>query len=1553
MEIPMSNSSNPQNTTMDTNSVPVTQAKKTGVKINRRFTKLGENPFNTVQWDKRTSRIRDESGRSIFEKTDAEVPSSWSQVATDIMVSKYFRRAGVPQVDEQGKPIMGSDGKQVLGSESSAKQVIKRLTNCWRWWGEKYGFFATSDDAKAFEEELQYTLIHQMTAPNSPQWFNTGLALSYGIKGPGQGHFYVDPDDGVLKESDDAYSRPQTSACFIQSVKDSLLEEGGIMDLVMREARVFKYGSGTGTNFSNIREAGAKLSGGGNSSGLMSWLRIFDRAAGAIKSGGTTRRAAKMVILNVDHPDIEEFVWWKANEEKKVAALVAGGYSSDFNGEAYQTVSGQNSNNTVRVSNDFLEAVEKDGEWGLVSRIPGRGIVKTLKARKLWQDISQAAWQSADPGLQYDTTIQEWHTCPVSGRINATNPCCITGDTLIAVADGKNAVPIKDLAGKETPVYTWDLAKKQVVIGKMHNIGIKREKAEIFRVTLDDGSSFRATDDHLIMLKDGAYRQVKDLQPGDSLMPFHSKIRQIAESRTPRRYIHSGKGWRTQYRWLWENTFGKQPEGFHIHHKNLNSFDDSLENLALISEEEHKDIHRVHMLGDNNPARRMMNDKWRKNLSLATRGENNPHCGKPQSEEARQKMHEAAKQRWNNPAQRVQASSAASNWILKAKQLGKHVGRTPGERFVKCCPVCRTNFESAREGQIFCSLSCRVSPLGYQMSGAKHGEAIKGIPLTPEHKEKLRLSGIAVADPEQKRLAQKESLRIRCVKAVRFALNAGIKFDLKNWNNNRETIRQYGVKHVPSAKTIQEFYSSEEKLIEDAQLWNHNVVSVQAEGREDVYDGTVDGHHNFGIITSRIPFSQKADNFSGIFIHNSEYVFLDDTACNLASINLAKFVNEETGQFDIDSYLHAIRLWTMVLEISVLMSQFPSDSIAENTYRFRTLGLGYANLGTLLMLWGIPYNSQKARAIAGALTATLTGEAYATSAMMADIFGPFAEFDKNREPMLRVMRNHRRAAYAEAEENYENLTVKPVAIDPNVCPQDLLTAARSSWDKAVELGEKYGYRNAQVSVLAPTGTIGLLMDCDTTGIEPDFALVKFKKLAGGGYFKIVNQSVPGALRSLGYTAEQIQEIVRYVTGTLSFTRAPHINHSALLEKGFSDEDIQRLEKLLPSVFTLDMAFSTGALGEALLAKLDLTEKAKDNPMLDVLHELGFSEEQVRTANEEICGRMTIEGSPHLKPEHYEVFDCANKCGPKGTRYIAADGHIHMLASVQPFVSGSISKTVNMPNEATVEDIENAYMIGWKLGLKCNALYRDGSKLSQPLSTKSKEKEKKDEKGEPCERIVEKVIEKVVERPHRVKLPNERQAITRKVNLAGQEFYVTVGMYGDGKPGEVFITMSQEGTFASGMADAFAKILSIALQYGVPLPNVIRQLRHMRFAPDGFTGASDIPTASSVVDFLAQWLNKTFPDGNWKQTGQLPLPEIPTEEKNNTPQLKRQPLSQGTGYRVQATETDTKEPSQEKPTDKITSFGFTGDKCSNCASMRMVQNGTCKKCMDCGETTGCS
>ncbi|MDP3685897.1 MAG: vitamin B12-dependent ribonucleotide reductase, partial [bacterium] len=627
---------------------------------------------------------------------------------------------------------------------------------------------------------------------------------------------------------------------------------------------------------------------------------------------------------------------------------------------------------------------------------------------------------------------------------------------------------------------------------------------------------------------------------------------------------------------------------------------------------------------------------------------------------------------------------------------------------------------------------------------------------------------------------------------------------------------------------------------------------------------------------------------------------------------------------------------------------------ALGTYNFRTLGLGYANLGTLLMVWGVPYDSPQARTIAGALTAILTGEAYAISAELSAILGPFPEYAKNREHMLRVIRNHRRAAYDAPKEKYEGLSVLPVAIDQDLCPEGLRKAVHRAWDRALELGEKHGYRNAQVTVIAPTGTIGLQMDCDTTGVEPDFALVKFKKLAGGGYFKIVNQSVPHALKTLGYAPGEIADIVQYVTGTLSFNNGvPHINRETLLAKGCTDGDLGRLEQQLPGVFHLSMAFTPTVLGEELLSRLGLQEGARENPMFDVLAALGFTPAQVEEANEVICGRQTIEGAPHVRPEHLPVFDCANKCGTKGTRFISYGGHVKMLGAVQPFVSGSISKTINMPAEATVEEIERVYWEGWKLGLKANALYRDGSKMSQPLSTKSGE-----ESSANGAQVIERVIEKIVERPRRVKLPRERSAITRKVNLAGEEFYLTVGLYPDGKPGELFITMGKEGSFASGLADAFAKMVSLTLQYGVPIEHIIRQLRHMRFSPDGFTGDPDIPTAGSVVDFLAQWLEKTFPNGVRTEMGKLPLPEDEPQMNAPTafpPQATKE-LEDMSAIRNGGPAALSPAPGTVvtfAPSQPIASYGFTGDKCSDCGSLRMVQNGSCKKCLDCGTTTGCS
>jgi ribonucleoside-diphosphate reductase alpha chain len=1140
---------------------------KTGLNVERRFTAENEDAYSGVDWSTRTSRITNPDGTVVFEMADAEVPADWSQVASDIMVSKYFRKAGVPQYDASGNPMLDESGKPVLGPERSARQVIARLTGGWRHWGESNGYFATTADAKAFEDELAYMLVHQMAAPNSPQWFNTGLAWAYGITGPAQGHYFVDPADGQVKASDDAYTRPQPHACFIQSANDSLVEPGGLMDLWVREARIFKYGSGTGTNFSAVRGEGEPLSGGGTSSGLMSFLRVGDRAAGAIKSGGTTRRAAKMVIVDVDHPDVEKFINWKVDEEKKVAALIAAGYPSDFKGEAYATVSGQNSNNSVRVSEAFLEAVDRDEDWHLRWRTDPSHISKTVKARDLWRQIAEAAWQCADPGLQFDTTINDWHTCPEAGRINASNPC-------------------------------------------------------------------------------------------------------------------------------------------------------------------------------------------------------------------------------------------------------------------------------------------------------------------------------------------------------------------------------------------------------------------------------------------------------------SEYMFLDNTACNLASLNLLKFLDLETGQFDIDAFRHAVRLWTIVLEISVLMAQFPSEEIARLSYDYRTLGLGYANLGTVLMLLGMPYDSDQARAYAGALTALMTGESYAASAELAKHLGPFPGFAANREHMLRVIRNHRRAAYDVAPSEYEQLSVLPMPISADHVPASLLNAARDSWDRALAEGERHGYRNAQTTLLAPTGTIGLLMDCDTTGVEPDFALVKFKKLAGGGYFKIANQSIEPALRNLGYSAAERRAILTYVLGTMTLEGAPHINRDSLRDRGFVDDDIDKIEAALPGVFELGFAFNIWALGEEALQRAGISAADASRPGFDLLRALGFSQREIDEANAVICGSMTVEGAPFLREEHLPVFDCANKCGKTGTRFIHHMGHIRMMSAAQSFLSGAISKTINMPNEATVEDVLDAYEQSWRHGIKAMALYRDGSKLSQPLSAKSDSTvsaEAASAKESEIElRIEQATAEAVTEalararveweqervaaaanapmaaavpaQPVRRRLPARRGGFTQEARVAGNKVFLRTGEYEDGTIGEIFIDMHKEGAAFRSMINCFAIAISKGLQYGVPLEEFVETFTFTRFEPQGMvSGHPNIKMATSIIDYVFRVLGLEY-------LGRTDLTQVP-------PELDEAPVDDHATAQAGASESGPVSAVVEgsAPTTAMTppargqarggngNNGHASDSaaavfestaavsvmsahlsemmgdapfCDVCGHIT-VRNGACYKCLNCGNSLGCS
>ncbi|TAK49967.1 MAG: vitamin B12-dependent ribonucleotide reductase [Xanthobacteraceae bacterium] len=1232
------------------------------MRIERRYTKDGQSPYADIAFHLTTSEIRNPDGSVVFRLDAVEVPRAWSQVAADVLAQKYFRKAGVAaalrKVEEETVPswlwrsvpddnaLAALPEKERFGGETSCRQVFDRLAGAWTYWGWKGNYFDGEDDARAFFDELRYMFAMQMAAPNSPQWFNTGLFWAYGIDGPSQGHFYVDHETGKLTKSKSAYEHPQPHACFIQSVTDDLVNDGGIMDLWVREARLFKYGSGTGSNFSNLRGEGERLSGGGRSSGLMSFLKIGDRAAGAIKSGGTTRRAAKMVIVDVDHPDIEQYIDWKVMEEQKVAAMVTGSklnqkhlrailkacvncegsgddcfdadknpalrreikfarrvavpdgmirrviqfarqgykdiefpiYDTDWDSEAYLTVSGQNSNNSVRVTDEFLKAVESDANWDLTWRT-SRKIARTVKARELWEKVGHAAWASADPGLQYHTTINDWHTCPNSGPIRASNPC-------------------------------------------------------------------------------------------------------------------------------------------------------------------------------------------------------------------------------------------------------------------------------------------------------------------------------------------------------------------------------------------------------------------------------------------------------------SEYMFLDDTACNLASLNLLTFHDEATGAFDLDGYEHAVRLWTVVLEVSVLMAQFPSKAIAQLSYEYRTLGLGFANIGGLLMSSGIPYDSDQGRVICGALSAIMTGVSYATSAEMAARLGPFHQYKKNRESMLRVMRNHRRAAYGERM-GYEHIATPPVPLDHKACETlggfgaALVAHAQAAWDNAVRLGEKHGYRNAQATVVAPTGTIGLVMDCDTTGIEPDFALVKFKKLAGGGYFKIINRAVPQALRALGYRESEIAEIEAYAVGHGSLSNAPAVNPGTLAAKGFTGEALAKLEKALPTAFDIKFVFNKWTLGEDFLRDtLGLAPETINAPGFDLLAALGFTRREIEAANVHVCGAMTVEGAPHLKGEHYAVFDCANPCGKVGKRYLSVESHIRMMAASQPFISGAISKTINMPNDATVEDCKSAYMLSWKLALKANALYRDGSKLSQPLNAQLIADEEDDDDLDAfldkplaaraaalSEKIVEKVVERVVVLREREKMPDRRKGYTQKAVVGGHKVYLRTGEYDDGRLGEIFIDMHKEGAALRSIINNFAIAVSLGLQYGVPLDEYVDAFTFTRFEPQGpVQGNDSIKYATSILDYVFRELAVSYLsrfdlahvdptaggfDALGKGIEEGRAPEAPSATKylsrgitrSRTDKLVVMPGGVALGGDADARggasvtaisssgATALKsEPEKElSPTEKLEQLawsktekraeakakGYEGEACPECLNFTLVRNGTCMKCDTCGSTTGCS
>jgi len=1591
------------------------------MKITRRFTRSHANPYEDVPFAKRDSRIVNPDGSVVFEAAGIDVPEGWSQIAVDILAQKYFRKAGVPtrlkRLEEDGVPAwlqrhVADDAAlaklpegERSGMETDARQVFNRLAGCWTYWGWKENYFDSEDDAKAYYDEMCYMLATQMAAPNSPQWFNTGLHWAYGIAGPPQGHSFCDHNTGELKRSTSAYERPQPHACFIQSVDDDLVNEGGIMDLWTREARVFKYGSGTGTNFSALRGAGEKLSGGGKSSGLMSFLKIGDRAAGAIKSGGTTRRAAKMVVLDVDHPDIEEFVNWKVVEEQKVAALVSGSklcakhlkavmkachadapdifgdncnpknnktlraamrearkagvpenyiqrvlqlakqgykeiefseYNTDWNSEAYATVSGQNSNNSVRLTNDFLKAVEEDGAWELKERTTGKTF-KTLPAGQLWDQIASAAWQCADPGLQFDTTINEWHTCPNSGRINASNPC-VTGDTLVSTANGYRR--IADLVGKSVEVING--LGQRAMVTKVFKTGTK----PVYTLETASGYRLRLTADHKVMTANRGDVAACELTADDVVLLERVGFGRVSESRE-----------------LCELAGVAIGDG------------------CITSQEKQDHLFLTLGRSEEAVAERLLSHMTEVKARYAEGdGRQTRATGVVATETG------------------LRVSTSVSTVINRINSYAVLNEGSAAKRFADGV------FDLDRESQ-----AAMLRGL-FTADGtvANYGEKSQYVALDSTSEELLQQVQLLLLGFGIKAKIYRNRRLIGQTKALLPDGRGGSKeYDVQQMHSLRisrasRIVFEREIGFMPESDKARKLADLNRKVAAYSERLTDRVKSLTPSGTEDVFDLTEPTTSHFVA--------------NGIVIHNcSEYMFLDDTACNLASLNLIKFYDAETGRVRVEDYVHACRLWTLTLEVSVLMAQFPSERIAELSWRYRTLGLGYANLGTLLMVMGIAYDSPMALGYCGALTAIMTGSSYATSAEIAGELGPFAGYNDNQAAMLRVMRNHRRAAYNAKPEDYEALTVTPMGINPEYCPEYLVKASRHAWDGALDLGERHGYRNAQTTVIAPTGTIGLVMDCDTTGIEPDFALVKFKKLAGGGYFKIINQSVPRALERLGYSAEESKRIINYARGSLTLEGAPFINPASLRKKGFTDEMLATIEKSLTSAFEIRFVFNKWTLGEENCRQhLGLSDEQLGDFELDILLELGFSRDEIRAANDFICGRMTVEGAPDLKPEHLPIFDCANKCGKYGTRFLQYQSHIRMMAAAQPFISGAISKTINMPNDATVDDIKDAYMMSWKLMTKANALYRDGSKLSQPLNIASDELEFDDEEeaaeelaavanspAEAAPMVAEKLIYRYIAK--RRKLPERRSGYTQKAMIGPHKVFLRTGEYTDGTLGEIFIDMHKEGAAFRSLMNCFAIAVSMGLQHGVPLEKYVNQFVFTRFEPSGpVRGNPHIKLSTSIIDYIFRELAISY-------LGKYDLAHVSPKEllpdamgtDDNVPDFEDEVVvSERVAPRGEFVDTSVARPPHsehlqpgaprqrpgvpasdpavtklterpaagaaksapalggavmtEKEQMRIARLkGYEGDPCPNCQSFTLVRNGTCLKCDSCGSTTGCS
>ncbi|HEV3152956.1 MAG TPA: LAGLIDADG family homing endonuclease [Candidatus Baltobacteraceae bacterium] len=1995
------------------------------MKFRRTYSAPGD-PYAGLTFEPRTSRIVNPNGSVIFEAKDVMVPAAWSQVAVDVLAQKYCRKAGVPKelkrVPEEGVPEWlwrSEPSSSEFGAERDSRQVFNRLAGCWTYWGFKHGYFDTEEDAQIYYDEMRAMLARQIGAPNSPQWFNTGLHWAYGISGPAQGHFFVDPKSGKAVKSTNAFEHPQVSACFILSIEDDLVNEGGIFDGVVREARIFKGGSGSGANFSKIRGAGEKLSGGGTSSGLMSFLKVFDRAAGAIKSGGTTRRAAKMVVLNADHPDIEDFVNWKVREERKVADLVIGSkmfekhinaiiraahdtripetarldaelnpylrdemrkaltlgvpsgaiqsaldyarqgythleveqYDTGWDSEAYATVAGQNSNNSVRLTNAFFEAVDSDADWQLTARTTGR-TVKTIKARDLWEQIGLAAWQCADPGLQFDDTIQEWHTCSNDDRINATNPC-VTGETLVSTADGPQR--IANLVGNAAFIVGSD--GKPHFVSKIFPTGRK----PVFRLTTRSGYELDLTADHKVLTANRGDVPAGALQAGDFLLLSGSGFG--SESLDEQLALGIGTA-------VGDGCITNTPTP----------------NLTITMHEDECDVLADVASGINREKATFTDDARSRRTTAVTM---TPQGTGARISTGNRRIVETFARYAVLDQRTAQKCFTDAIYGLDRKSLAAVLRGL----FTADGTVANYGEKSQYVSLDSCSLELLKQVQYLLLSFGVKSKLYKDLRAVSKALYPDETGGFAAYE-----VVQMHALRISRSSRIAFEREIGF---------HPSSVKAKALAEVNAAVACSQDRFDDEFL------------SLEPIGEADVFDLTEhDTAHFVG---------------NGLVVHNcSEYVFIDDTACNLASLNVVKFL-EDDGVFNAERFAEASRIWTTTLEISVTMGQMPSKAIAEKNHGYRTLGLGYANLGTLLMRLGLPYDSEEAFGWCAAITSLMTGTAYRTSAEMAQLLGPFARFEANAASMLRVIRNHRAAAYDSAPDRYEALTVKPVTHAPTLFTQNVWALARKMWDEALTMGEVTGYRNAQTVVIAPTGcltgnsmvitdrglmrlnrlgnvdgekwqdvdfkvltddgeqkatkfyvngieptrriqtrsgyviqgtlahrikvvdretgdltwkrmadvvpsdvvalsvgklignpqivqlpdlmeqywtgdyttrvprtmnadlaeligyfmgdgsfhskglrfcvsngdqdvvdrlttlakrlfnldvtvtpqtgylevainsvpltlwweacgfkklppsenhsgkgylpripdavlasndatvygafvrglfeadgtvsngvpswtttsrafsdevktlllllgvptstkadlsgwgqsftyatrvfnmsytrtfmqkvgfissrkssavthndewqgrkrdnvyigettfremvasgtvakealynshrrnpgaisrhqatrlleatgdqrlacaldfyydtvesnqdggeqltydlsvpanvtyiangfishnTIGLVMDCDTTGIEPDFALVKFKKLAGGGYFKIVNQSVEHALRHLGYSEAQIEDIETFAKGTGSLDGAPHINRATLKAKGFDDEAIARIEAALPGAFELQFAFNKYVLGEDFCKeRLGLTDDQLGDWNFSILRDaLGFTPQQIEEASDVICGRMTVEGAPHLKDEHLAVFDCATPCGKHGSRFIRPLAHVDMMAAAQPFVSGAISKTINFPQTATIADVKEAYRYSWERMIKAVALYRDGSKLSQPLAASydlggDTFVEEPIQPLQPFQQPLE-VAEKIVYRyiARRRRMPERRSGYTQKAIIGGHKVYLRTGEYDNGQLGEIFIDMHKEGAAFRSMMNNFAIAVSLGLQHGVPLEEYVEAFTFTRFEPNGpVVGHEYIKMATSLLDYIFRELAVSYlgryelahvqPSMEMDAMGPTVQEDYVSEEPGEVRvvptrvQEKLHPTSTHLhpGHEVndsaiapvvEERRHDRRDPAPASSSTGVATVprseqvtaarakGYTGNPCGECGQLTMVRNGACEKCDSCGATSGCS